>query len=117
MTHEEKSDLIWDSTDKWERECQIAYKAFNESNVKQVYEQMHQQDIEEHNRMIHDIALLKDKIGGLGKLNQMTDEEVVLGLKAEIERHKALHTRAADALECFIDYPLPFVEELRKAAQ
>jgi hypothetical protein len=36
---------------------------------------------------------------------------------AEISGLKALLTRAADALECFIDYPLPFVEELRKAAE
>jgi hypothetical protein len=31
---------------------------------------------------------LKDKIRGLEKLNQMTDEEVVMELKAEIERLK-----------------------------
>jgi hypothetical protein len=43
--------------------------------------------------------------------------DLIRELRAEIERHKALHTRAADALECFIDYPLPFVEELRKAAK
>jgi hypothetical protein len=90
---------------------------------------------------------LKDKIRGLEKLNQMTDEEVVLELKAEIERLtnviratemerdagdkvsnnlraqierlKALLTRAADALECHNHDRLQdgLIAELRKAAQ
>jgi hypothetical protein len=35
----------------------------------------------------------------------------------QIKEQKEILTRAADALECFIDYPLPFVAELRKAAE
>jgi hypothetical protein len=35
----------------------------------------------------------------------------------QIKEQKEILKRAADALECFIDYPLPFVEELRKAAE
>jgi hypothetical protein len=64
---------------------------------------------------------LKDKIRGLEKLNQMTDEEVVMELKAQIERHKDLHTRAADALEwpgqlLGSDFR-KLIAELRKAAK
>jgi hypothetical protein len=45
--------------DEWKYECEIAYKAFHESNLKKFYEQMHQEDIKEHNRMMHEIAVLK----------------------------------------------------------
>jgi hypothetical protein len=71
-----------------------------------------------------EIERLKDKIRGLEKLNQITDEEVVMELKAEIERHKALHTRAADALENWhtgqqFEPPdeIKLIAELRKAAE
>jgi len=92
-------------------------------------------------------ARLKDKIGGLEKLNQMTDDAVIMELKAEIERlkedlwtakqdigalairrtrneallsvAKVLLTRAADALECHnLDHLQDeLIAELRKAAQ
>jgi hypothetical protein len=55
-----------------------------------------------------EIERLKDKIRGLEKLNQMTDEEVIMELKAEINRLKALLIRAAD------DW---LIQELRKAAE
>jgi DNA repair exonuclease SbcCD ATPase subunit len=59
--------------------------------IAQCYEDIRTRDAE--------IERLKDKIRGLEKLNQMTDEEAVMELKAEIERLKTLLTRAADALE------------------
>jgi hypothetical protein len=82
--------------DHWEHECKIAYQAFAESNVKKFYEETHQQDIEEHNRMMHEIAVLK-----------------------------ALLTRAADALKYMeVNWPNekkgdydPLIRQLRKAAQ
>jgi hypothetical protein len=74
-----------------------------------------------------EIDRLKDKICGLEKLNQMTDEEVVMELKSENDRLKALLTRAADALErvlpmkkyAWLDWH-PYYDlkdELRKAVQ
>jgi len=51
--------------DKWESECKIAYKAFEESNIKKTYESMHQSDIEEHNRMTHELAIGRKLIGEL----------------------------------------------------
>jgi protein subunit release factor A len=69
-----------------------------------------------------EIERLKDKIRGLEKLNQMTDEEVVMELKAEIERLKALLARAADALDNpragseAMDDDFDLIIELRKAA-
>jgi hypothetical protein len=68
------------------------------------------------------IERLKNKISGLEKLNQMTDEAVVMELKAQIERLKLLTTRAADALEeeswpsLHHDYS-KLIDELRKAAE
>jgi len=70
-----------------------------------------------------EIERLKDKIRGLEKLNQMTDEEVVMELKAETGQLKSLLTRAADALEnlevgSFVHgRPLGLIAELRKAAE
>jgi predicted nuclease with TOPRIM domain len=85
-----------------------------------------------------EIERLKDKIRGLEKLNQMTDEEVVMELKTEIERLKGqsreladllsgtvaewrpLLLRAADALESPAwewHKSWALAKELRKAAQ
>jgi hypothetical protein len=82
---------------------------------------------------------LKDKICGLEKLNQMTDEEVVMELKRRLQylkealqrqdnatiELKSLLTRAADALEEEFGYCIPprlptkeqqLIAELRKGA-
>jgi DNA repair exonuclease SbcCD ATPase subunit len=67
-----------------------------------------------------EIERLKDKIRGLEKLNQMTDEEVVMELKAETGQLKSLLTRAADALESTKwDWHQArlLIDELRKAAK
>jgi hypothetical protein len=45
--------------DKWRYECQIAYAAFQKSNLKKFYEERQQEDITEHNRLMHEIAVLK----------------------------------------------------------
>jgi protein subunit release factor A len=87
-------------------------------------------DIQEeaYSEAMDEIERLKDKIRGLEKLNQMTDEEVIMQLKAEIAQLKSLLTRAAEALEDEFGSPNDpaygikgpvheLISELRKAAQ
>ncbi len=100
--------------DKWKHECQIAYKAFDESHVKKTYEAMHQADIEEHNRMMHELAVRDAKIERLKEKHAIH----LLQSHKRIKELKTLLTRSADALTRYgVIMENNLIKELREATK